>query len=62
MEGHIAADAVLGLVNTGIGTAANLSDISKAAHLLHREESIVHADAGSLGLEKCEEMQRKKLD
>jgi len=41
-------------VHTVVGTAANVSDISQAANLLHGEESSVHADAGYIGLEKRE--------
>jgi transposase, IS5 family len=60
MKAHIGVDAVSGLVHTVVGTAANVSDISQAANLLHGEESSVHADAGYLGLEKREEMQGRK--
>jgi transposase, IS5 family len=60
MKAHIGVDAVSGLVHTVVGTAANVSDISQAANLLHGEESSVHADAGYIGLEKREEMQGRK--
>ena len=60
MKAHIGVDAVSGLVHTVIGTAANVSDISQAAKLLHGEESSVHADAGYIGLERREEMQGRK--
>jgi IS5 family transposase len=60
MKAHIGVDAVSGLVHTVVGTAANVSDISQAANLLHGEESSVHADAGYLGLEKRQEMQDRK--
>jgi transposase, IS5 family len=62
MKAHIGVDAVSGLVHTVVGTAANVSDVSEAANLLHGEESSVHADAGYTGLEKREEMQGKDLD
>jgi len=61
MKAHIGVDAVSGLVHTVVGTAANVSDISQAANLLHGEESSVHADAGYIGLEKREEMQDSDL-
>jgi transposase, IS5 family len=61
MKAHIGVDAVSGLVHTVVGTAANVSDISQAANLLHGEESSVHADAGYIGLEKREEMRDRDL-
>ena len=38
-------------------TAANVSDISQAAALLHGQESDVWADAGYVGVQKREDMQ-----
>jgi transposase, IS5 family len=61
MKAHIGVDAVSGLVHTVVGTAANVSDISQAANLLHGDESSVHADAGYIGLEKRGEMQGRNL-
>ncbi|SEP96002.1 transposase, IS5 family [Ectothiorhodospira magna] len=61
MKAHIGVDAVSGLVHTVVGTAANVSDISQAANLLHGEESSVHADAGYIGLEKRAEIQDRDL-
>ena len=61
MKAHIGVDAVSGLVHTVVGTAANVSDISQAANLLHGEENSVHADAGYIGLEKRAEMQDRDL-
>ena len=61
MKALIGVDAASGLVHTVVGTAANVSDISQAANLLHGEESSVHADAGYIGLEKREEMQGRDL-
>lgn len=52
MKAHIGADAQSGLVHTVVGTAANVSDISQTHALLHGQESVVHADAGYLGVEK----------
>ena len=41
MKAHIGADDESGLVHTVVSTAANVSDISQAAELLHGEESRV---------------------
>jgi len=56
MKAHIGADAQSGLVHTVAGTAANVSDISQTHALLHGQESVVHADAGYLGVEKRAEI------
>jgi IS5 family transposase len=61
MKAHIGVDAVSGLVHMVVSTAANVSDISQAANLLHGEESSVHADAGYIGLEKREEVRDRDL-
>ena len=60
MKAHIGVNAVSGPVHL-VGTAANVSDISQAADLLHGEESSVHADTGYIGLEKREEMRTRDL-
>jgi len=52
MKAHIGADADSGLVHTVVTTAANESDVSRVADLLHGKEQRVHADAGYLGAEK----------
>ncbi len=52
MKAHIAVDADSGLVHTGIGTAANVHDVTQAANLLHGEEATVWADAGYRGIDK----------
>ena len=57
MKAHIGVDAESGLVHTVIGTAANVSDITQAAALLHGEETDVFADAGYQGVAKREEAQ-----
>ena len=62
MKAHIGVDAVSGLVHTVVGTAVNVSHVSEAAHLLHSDESSVHADAGYTGLDQRAEMQGKRLD
>jgi len=59
MKAHIGADDESGLVHTVVSTAANVSDISKTAELLHGEEIRVGADAGYVGAVKREEVQKK---
>ncbi len=59
MKAHIGADDQSGLVHTVVSTAANASDISQVAELLHGEESRVGADAGYVGAVKREEVQKK---
>ncbi len=56
MKAHIGVDRQSGLVHTVISTAANVSDISQTAGLLHGSERQVHADAGYLGVEKRDEI------
>ena len=56
MKAHIGVDADSGLVHTVIGTAANVSDITQAAALLHGQESDVFADAGYQGVDKRDEV------
>ena len=56
MKAHIGADRDSKLVQTVVVTAANASDISKTAELLHGRETQVHADAGYTGVEKREEI------
>jgi IS5 family transposase len=57
MKAHIGVDKDSGLVHTLTTTAANVSDISQTAALLHGQESDVWADAGYVGVEKREDMQ-----
>ena len=59
MKAHIGADDQSGLVHTVISTAANVSDISQTAALLHGHEHRVGADAGYVGVEKRDEVQAK---
>lgn len=59
MKAHIGADEESGLVHTVISTAANVSDISQTAGLLHGQEERVGADAGYVGVEKRAEMKAK---
>lgn len=51
-KAHIGVDRDSGLVHTVRATAANVSDVSETANLLHGEEETCHADAGYLGAEK----------
>jgi len=52
MKAHIGVDLHSGLVHAVVGTAANASDVSQAAELLHGEEELAFADAGYVGVEK----------
>ena len=61
MKAHIGVDASSGLVHTVVGTAANVSDVSQTAHLLHGEEEMVFADAGYTGADKREENRDKAV-
>ena len=56
MKAHIGADRDSKLVHTVVVTAANVSDITKTAELLHGQETQVHADAGYTGVEKRAEI------
>ena len=56
MKAHIGADRDSGLVHTVVVTAANVSDVTQTAELLHGEETQVHADAGYTGVEKRAEI------
>lgn len=56
MKAHIGTDRDSGMVHTVISTAANVSDISQTAGLLHGHETQVHADAGYIGVEKRNEI------
>jgi IS5 family transposase len=49
---HVGSDASAGLVHALVGTPANASAISQAAHLFHGEEKAVYADAGWTGKNK----------
>lgn len=64
MKAHIGADRDSGLVQTGVATAANVSDITRTAELLHGQETQVHADAGYTGVEKRDEIvaMERKID
>ena len=55
MNAHIGVDAACGLVHSVISTAANVSDVTQAAQLLHGHERDVFADAGYQGIAKRDE-------
>lgn len=54
-KAHIGVDRDSGLVHTVRATAANVSDVSETANLMHGEEEICSGDAGYTGAEKREE-------
>ena len=56
MKAHLGADRDSKRVPPVVVTAANVSDITKTAELLHGQETQVHADAGYTGVEKREEI------
>ena len=56
MKAHIGVDEQSGLVHTVVSTAANLSDISQTANLLHGQEEVIGADAGYVGVAKREDV------
>lgn len=56
MKAHVGVDLGTGLVHTLVGTAANVSDVSQAHHLLHGQEKLRLGDAGYQGVEKRPEM------
>jgi len=57
LKAHIGVDRESGLVHTLKTTAANVSDISQTAALLHGQEVDIWLDAGYVGVEKREDMQ-----
>ena len=59
MKPHIGEDVDSGLVNTLVGTAANVSEITQTEHLLHDQEQAVSAGAGYIGAEKREALKDK---
>ena len=56
MKAHIGVDEQSGLVHTVVSTAANVSDISQTANLLHGDEEVIGADAGYVGVAKREDV------
>ena len=62
MKAHIGTDDQSGLVHTVLSTAANVSDVSQTAALMHGEERRMGADAGYVGATQREEVQKKLQD
>ena len=62
LKAHIGTDDQSGLVHTVVSTAANVSDISQTANLLHGKEQVLGADAGYVGAPKREEVQQALRD
>ena len=58
MKAHVGVDRDSGLVHTLVTTSANISDISQTPALLHGQETDAWADAGYVGVEKREDMQK----
>ena len=56
MKTHIGVDARSGMVHTVIATVANVSDISQTKNLVRKDDDVVYADAGYIGIEKREEI------
>jgi len=61
MKMHIGVDAESGLVQSIIGTAANVNDVTQGSALLHGEETEVWGDAGYKGLDKRKEFPGKTV-
>ena len=57
MKAHIGVDAESGLVQSVIGTAANVNDVTQAGCLLHGQEKDAFGDAGYRGVGKRPEAQ-----
>nr|WVL54675.1 IS5 family transposase [Xanthomonas nasturtii] len=60
MKAHIGVDDVSGLVHHVECTAANVADITQAHKLLHGKEDTLSGDGRYTGLDKREEMARKR--
>jgi len=56
LKAHVGVDRDSKLVHRVAVTAAHVSDLSQTVHLLHGEETQVHADAGYVGVEKRAEI------
>ena len=55
MKAHIGVDSDTGIAHSMSATAANISHVTQAHHLLHGGETVVWGDAGYLGVHKREE-------
>ena len=49
MKTHIGVDADSGLLQTVVGTVANVNDVTQGHGLLHGKETVVFSDAGYQG-------------
>ncbi|XUP36464.1 IS5 family transposase (plasmid) [Xanthomonas axonopodis pv. vasculorum] len=61
IKAHIGVDDASGLVHHVECTAANAADITQAHKWLHGKEDTVSGDSGYTGLDKREEMERKRM-
>ena len=61
MKVHISVDSESGLIHSVETTAAIVHDLTPASEILHGEESVVYADAGYQGIEKCSEMEGRGI-
>lgn len=62
MKAHIGVDTASGLVHHVLGTAAHVSDVTVAHHLLQGGEQEVHADAGYQGVMKRPEHWHRQVN
>ena len=62
MKLHIGVDEELGLTHSLVTTAANVSDITRAADVLHGQEQRVRDDAGYQGIEKRPEHEDREVE
>lgn len=62
MKMHIGVDDELGLVHSLATSAANVSDVTRAANLLHGEEQRVCGDSGYQGMDKRPEHQDREVE
>ena len=62
MKVHIGVDVASGLIHSVQTTSANVHDLTPAPELLHREETLVYADAGYQGIDKRQEMEGKPIE
>jgi IS5 family transposase len=62
MKMHIGVDDELGLTHSLSTSAANISDVTRAADLLHGDEQRVCGDSGYQGIDKRPEHQGRKVE
>lgn len=62
MKAHIGVDTASGLVHHVLGTAAHVSDVTVAHHLLQGGEQEVHAEAGYQGVMKRPEHWHRQVN